>query len=102
MKFISSRELRINPGQVWKRLREENDLVVTSNGKPVGLLTFVEEDSLEDVLATLRQGRAQAAAARLRRDATARGLDKLTDKAIQGIIRKSRQGGRKAVAGGRR
>jgi hypothetical protein len=26
MKFISSRELRINPGAVWKRLREEKVL----------------------------------------------------------------------------
>ncbi len=101
MKFVSSRELRINPGVVWKRLRQEKDLVITSNGKPVGVLTFAEEDNLEDVLGTLRQGRAQAAAIHIRRAAVAQGLDKLTDKTIQDIIRKTRPAGRKAVVGGK-
>lgn len=40
MKFVSSRELRINPGAVWKRLRQEQDLVITANGKPRAVLTF--------------------------------------------------------------
>jgi hypothetical protein len=101
MKFISSRELRINPGAVWKLLRENRDLVITSNGKPVGVLTFVEEDSLEEVLATLRQGRAQSAATNIRQAAVAKGLDKLTDKRIQDIVRKSRRVGPKAAAGGK-
>ncbi len=102
MKFISSRELRINPGAIWKRLRQEKDLVITSNGKPVGVLTFAEENSLEDVLTTLRQGRAQAAAANIRRAAVVQGLDKLADKTIRDIIQKSRHAGRKSVAGGKR
>ncbi len=38
MKFVSSRELRINPGAVWHLLRQEKDLVITSNGKPVAVL----------------------------------------------------------------
>ena len=99
MKFVSSRELRINPGTVWKLLRQEKDLIVTSNGKPLGVLTVAEEEDLEDVLATLRRGRAQAAVARMRQAALGQGLDKLSDKAIEGIIRKARRSGRKAVAG---
>jgi prevent-host-death family protein len=102
MKFVSSRELRINPGSVWKRLREEKDLVITSNGKPIAVLTSAEEDSLEDVLATLRQGRAQAAAGQIRRAAVAQGLSRLTDKNVQEIIRRSRTASRKAASGGRR
>ena len=102
MKFISSRELRINPGKVWAQLRDEKDLVITSNGKPIGVLTCADESSLEEVLAVLRQGRAQAAAAEMRRVTVARGLDKLTDKSIREIIQRGRQSGRKAAAGGRR
>lgn len=102
MKFVSSRELRINPGAVWKRLRQEKDLVITSNGKPVGVLTHAEEDSLEDVLATLRQARAQAAAAKIRGIAMTQGLDKLTGKNIQEIIQKSRLAGHKSAVGGKR
>jgi len=102
MKFVSSRELRINPGSVWKQLRQEKDLVVTSNGKPIAILTLAEEDSLEDVLATLRQGRAQTAVAHLQQAAARRGLNALTDETIQDIIRKTRRAGRKAASGGKR
>ena len=101
MKFVSSRELRINPGAVWKLLRQEKDLVITSNGKPVGVLTSADENSLEDVLATLRQGRAQVAAARIRQSASVQGLNRLTGKTIQEIIRKSRGTSRKVAAGGK-
>jgi prevent-host-death family protein len=102
MKFVSSRELRINPGSVWKQLRQEKDLIITSNGKPIAILTLAEEDNLEDVLATLRQGRAQTAIARLRQTAMTRGLDALTDETVQDIIRKTRRAGRKAASGGKR
>jgi prevent-host-death family protein len=102
MKFVSSRELRINPGTVWKTLEREKDLVITSNGKPIAVLTFAGEDNLEEILGALRQGRAQAAAVAIRRAAVDRGLDRLTDKDIHEIIRKERQARRKAATGGRR
>ena len=102
MKFVSSRDLRIHPGAVWKRLREEKDLVITSNGKPVGVLTFADEDSLEDVLTTLRQGRALSATARIRQSATSKRLDRLSDSDIETIIQRTRTLRRKAMAGGKR
>ena len=102
MKFVSSRELRISPGTVWKKLDQEKDLVITSNGRPIGVLTLANEDSLEDVLASLRAGRAQYAVVSMRRSAVARGLNKWSDKDIQDVIRKGRQANRKVAAGGRR
>jgi len=101
MKFVSSRELRIKPGAVWTLLAQEKDLVITSNGKPVGILTFADEDSLEDVLTTLRQGRAQKAAMEVREAAVARHLDELTDETIDKIVRKSRNHGRRKTGGAR-
>ena len=91
MKFVAARVLRINPGEVWRLLRQERDLVITSNGRPVGVLTLADEDSLEDVLATLRQGRAQAALAEIRRVAAGRGLDRLTPRRVQEIVEKTRK-----------
>lgn len=103
MKFVPTRALRINPGEVWSLLEQEKDLVITSNGKPVGVLTLADEDSLEDVLATLRQGRAQAAVAEIRRGAAARGLDRLTGPRVQEVIRKTRKSRpRRAATGTRR
>jgi len=102
MKFVSSRELRISPGTVWKKLDREKDLVITSNGRPIGILPLANEDSLEDVLESLRAGRAQRAALTLRRAAVARGLNKWSDKDFQDVIRKGRQANRKIAAGGKR
>ena len=89
-------------GRYGKKLDQEKDLVITSNGRPIGVLTVANEDSLEDVLASLRAGRAQRAALTLRRGAVARGLNKWPDKDIQDVIRKGRQANRKVAAGGRR
>ena len=101
MRFVSSRELRIRPGAVWSLLRREKDLVITANGKPVGVLTAADEERLEDILATLRQGRAQAAVADLRRDAVRRGLTRVSDTQVEAIIGKARAGNRPKVAGSR-
>ena len=102
MKFVSSRELRIRPGSVWKTLQQEKDLVITSNGKPIAVLTSAGEDELEIVLGALRQGRAQAATVAIRRAAVERGLVRRTDKEIDDVIRKVRQASHKAATGGRR
>ena len=102
MKFVSSRELRISPGTVWKKLEEAKDLVITSNGRPVGVLTRADENSLEDVLASLRAGRAQRAVLEMRRAALARGLNKWSEMEVEEVIRKGRQGKRRAVAGDKR
>lgn len=57
MKFVTVRDLRGRPGEVWKKLGEERELVLTSNGKPIALLSPVTEDSLERDLAALRRAR---------------------------------------------
>jgi len=102
MKFVPTRALRINPGEIWRLLRQERDLVITSKGKPVGVLTLADEDSLEEVLATLRQGRAQAALAEIRRVAAGRGLDRLPQRRVQEIVEKARKPRQLRAASGAR
>ncbi len=102
MKFVSSRELRISPGTVWRKLEEVKDLVITSNGRPIAVLTRADESSLEDVLASLRAGRAQRAVMEMRRAALARGLNKWSAKDVDEIIRKGRHGKRRVAGEGRR
>jgi prevent-host-death family protein len=55
MKIIPSRELRLNPGKVWKQMNREEPLVITSNGKPVALLCSTDSESLEATLEQWRQ-----------------------------------------------
>jgi hypothetical protein len=102
MKFVSRRELRISAAAVWTKLEQEKDLVITSSGRPIGVLTLANEDNLEDVLGSLRARRAQRAVLTLRRAAVARSLNKWSENDIQEIIRKGRQANRKVGAGGKR
>jgi antitoxin (DNA-binding transcriptional repressor) of toxin-antitoxin stability system len=57
MKFVTVRDLRGRSAKVWKDLKKERDLVLTSNGKPMAILTEIDESTLEDRLAALRRAR---------------------------------------------
>ena len=61
MDFVSVRELRSRSAAVWSSLAREKDLVVTSNGKPIAVLSATTASTLEASLAALRQARAQLA-----------------------------------------
>ena len=61
MKFVSVRDLRLTPGKVWKIAKEERDVVLTVNGRPVTILTGVEEDSFETEVEAIRRARAPQA-----------------------------------------
>lgn len=77
MRFVSVRELRNQSASVWKVLSEEKDLVITSNGKPIALLSAMVEEDLEASLGTIRRARAQAAATALQQASLQSGTDRL-------------------------
>ncbi len=85
MKFVTVRDLRGRPTKVWKDLKSEKDLVLTSNGKPMAIITDVREESLESTLAALRRDRAVRAVREIQQDSQRRGM-KLSLKQINAII----------------
>lgn len=88
MHFVSTRELRINPGPVLQHIRESgHEVIVTSHGKPVALLVGVTSDDFEDTLQALRRARAQVAVSRLREHAQRQGLDALNAAEIDDEVR---------------
>ncbi len=95
MKMISVRDLRSKSAQIWEDLKKEQDFVVTSNGKPVGILSAATEDTLEQSLATVRQARAMMAVMRLQMDSVRKGTDKMTMEEIDRVINTVRKERRK-------
>jgi antitoxin (DNA-binding transcriptional repressor) of toxin-antitoxin stability system len=91
MKFISIRDLRQNSRQVWKNLKENSNLVVTSNGKPIALLSSIEEEDLELQLKALRRARAEMAVNKIQQRAKEKGLDTLSQSSIEEEIKSVRQ-----------
>lgn len=91
MDFVSSRELRLNPGPILKRVGQGGrEVVLTSHGKPVALLVGVDSEDLEETLRAFRRARAQIAASRMRRTAQQRELDTLSPEQIESEIRSAR------------
>jgi prevent-host-death family protein len=78
MKFISVRDLRGKSAEVWKELPVEQEVVVTSNGRPVAILSAVSESNLEESLSAIRRARASEAVMSLQRRSTERGTDGIT------------------------
>lgn len=77
MKYVSIRELRNRPGRVWSVLSKE-DVVLTANGKPMGVLLGVDETRLDDTVAAIRRARAILAVSRMRRRAAETGKDRMS------------------------
>ena len=91
MNLITIRDLRVRPGEVWRRLRKEQDLVLTSSGRPIALLIDLEGENIEEALQAVRRARAQMAVSRMRQRAAERGLDKLSAEDIQAEIDAARR-----------
>ena len=95
MDFVSVRELRTRSAAVWDALAEEKDLVVTSNGKPIAVLSATTASTLEASLAALRQARAQLAVAAMQQRARETGTGRLTLEEVNAEIEATRRQRRK-------
>ncbi|HOV13903.1 MAG TPA: type II toxin-antitoxin system Phd/YefM family antitoxin [Spirochaetota bacterium] len=58
MEFITVRDFRTKPAQIWKDLALKQELVITNNGKPIALLTPLSDANLEDTIKSIRKVRA--------------------------------------------
>jgi antitoxin (DNA-binding transcriptional repressor) of toxin-antitoxin stability system len=95
MKFLSVRDLRGNSARIWKELPNEKEMVVTSNGRPVALLTAVDSSTVEQSLSIWRRVRATQAIADIQRESMGKGTDRLSMTDIDTEIRRVRKARRK-------
>jgi len=94
MKFLSVRDLKTKSSQVWKDLPEQKEMVVTSNGRPIALLSSINENNLEQVLTAFRRARATNALASIQYDSIQNGTDMISMDEINaeiGVIRSKRK-----------
>ena len=94
MNFVSVRELRNNSATVWKTLAQERDLVVTSNGRPIAILSETSPTTFEESLTALRQARAQLAVASMQKSAQESGASRLSLDEVNAEISEARRQGR--------
>ena len=93
MRFISVRDLNTKPKEIWSKIKDE-EVVITSNGKPIALLSGVTEETLEKSIRAIRRSRALIALEEMQKKSIASGLDRMTDSQIESeiqAVRKSRR-----------
>jgi len=91
MKFVTVRDFRTKPAQIWKDLAVEQEIVITNNGKPIALLTPLSDSNLEDTLKSVRKARAINAVKNMRQiSMNNRNID-MDDNEINEIIAEIRQ-----------
>jgi hypothetical protein len=90
MQFVPYRDLRNEPSALRKKLASEGELVVTVDNKPFAVMINLGDENIQDVLLMVTRLRAQMAARSIRSQARRDGLDKMSLKDVNAIIKKSR------------
>jgi hypothetical protein len=91
MDFIAVNELK-RPRVVRERLAASEEMILTSNGRPMAVLMYVgDDDDPEDVLKAAREARSQIALRRVRENARRSGAAAMSDAEINGVIAATRR-----------
>ena len=89
MQFVTVRDFRNSSKAIWDKLSNDEDIVVTNNGKPTALLLNIPEGNFEETLASVRQAQAMRDFARMREEAAERGF--MSDEEIEAEVRAYRR-----------
>lgn len=91
MKFVTVRDLRTSPAKVWKSLPEEQELVLTNNGKPIALITPLGESDFEGTLSAVRSARAQFAVRQMQISSIKNEVSQMAEEEIEAEIQEARK-----------
>ena len=91
MKFVTVRDFRIRPGEVWKNLEKDEEVIITSNGKPIAMLTGISDVTFDETLEVFRRTKAELAISRMRKAAVKKGLSGILREEIEAEIKAVRK-----------
>lgn len=91
MKFVTVRDLRSAPADVWSTLERDGEVVITNHGKPMALLTSLSDETLEETVKAVRSARALLALNEIQRQSVANGTHLITEDEINAEIADARR-----------
>jgi len=91
MKFVTVGDFRTESANIWATLPQEQEMIITNNGKPVALLTPLNDKTFEETLSAVRRAKAITAVKLLQQQSVRNGTDKLTLEEINAEIKKARE-----------
>ena len=87
MKFLSIRDLKTKSSQVWQELPNQKEMIITSNGRPIAILSSINENNLEQIISAFRRARATDAVASIQYESVQKGTDRINIDEIDGEIK---------------
>jgi antitoxin (DNA-binding transcriptional repressor) of toxin-antitoxin stability system len=90
MKFVTVKGLAASSADIWKQLPSEREMIVTSNGKPIALITPVSDEMLEDMVTAVRRAKALSAMKKMQEISASLGNNKMTLESINAVIKEVR------------
>lgn len=91
MKFLTVRDLRSKSAQIWKDLPDEQEMVITNNGRPVAILSAVNESNLEISINSIRRARIADAISSIQQESIKNETHKITKAEINDEIEATRK-----------
>ena len=91
MKFLTVRDLRSKSAQIWKELTDEQEMVITNNGRPVAILSATNESNLETSLNSIRRARLADAVSSIQEESIRNKTNNITQEEIDEEIKKTRK-----------
>ncbi len=88
MDYLAVKDLK-KTRELWQKLADERELVITRDGKPSALMISVSPETVEDSLREVRRALFSAAVSRVRRRAEREGVP--DDAAVAAEIDRSRR-----------
>ena len=88
MNFYSIRELRTKSKKMWTDLKNDNEVIITNNGKPSAIMINIPEGNFDEVIQAVRQAKAMIALNNMRKRAAEEGFK--TDEEIELLINEAR------------
>ncbi len=91
MKFVTAKDLRTQASSIWDKLPQEQEVVITVNGKPVAIMTATSDKDFEHSLRAIRRARAMEAVTSLQQSSVKTRRDSISEKEIQAEIKEVRR-----------
>ena len=91
MDFMTIRDFRSS--SVWNKLAQQDEIILTNNGRPAALILGIPDGNLEELLRSIRQAKAMRALTAIRAEAAERGFlsEEEIDAEIQAYRREKRE-----------
>jgi antitoxin (DNA-binding transcriptional repressor) of toxin-antitoxin stability system len=90
VRFVSVKDFG-GAAEIWEALPQEQEMVITDEGKPVALLTPLNGKMPESAFPALRRARAVNAVTRMQEISAGLGNDKMTREEINAVIAYARK-----------